>query len=58
MNTEVIPVTLPSTSWEYGKQYNYNITVKYTRTDVTISVSDVYVQPWSNGGNNDIDIYD
>ena len=58
MNTEVIPVTLPSTSWEYGKQYNYNITVKYTRTDVTISVSDVYVQPWSNGGNTDIDIYD
>jgi len=58
MKTEVIPVTLPSTSWEYGKKYNYDITVNYTRTDVSISVSDVYVQPWSNGGNTDIDIYD
>ncbi len=56
--TEVVPVTLPATSWEGGKTYNYDIIVRYTRTDVEVVISDLYVTPWSNGGNTNIDIYD
>ena len=58
MTTEVYPATLPASNWEQGKQYTYNITVNYTRTDVEVVVGDVTVTPWNNGGDSNIDIYD
>lgn len=58
MNTEVAPVTLPAANWEKANTYDVYLTVKYTRTEVAVSVDDITVTPWSNGGNEDYPIYD
>ena len=58
MTTEVVPVTLPAESWVYGKQYGYDILVKYTRTDVSVSIASVTVTDWKQNSGENIDIYD
>jgi len=58
MTYEVVPVTLPASTWKGGERYTYDIRVNYTRNDVEVTVSDVKVTPWNNNGNTNIDIYD
>ena len=52
------PIALPASEWKGGNSYVYNITVYYTRHSYEVVISDVYVQPWKNGGEEKIEIDD
>jgi hypothetical protein len=56
--TVVTPINLPTSKWIAGNTYSYDIVVNYTRNTAKVVITDVNVQPWSNGGSNRIDIED
>lgn len=52
------PVYLPSSEWIAGNSYEYDIVVIYTRNAFNVVITNVSVQPWTNGGYTKIDIED
>lgn len=52
------PAKLGADKWENGKSYTYPVTITYTNESVEITIGDVTVTPWQNGGNDTIDVFD